>query len=377
MTMKSYSFWMPTSASLSLKGASNCPTSCCSSLASESRAGARPSPSTLVGRITSRMSRRGSASTSYMLGLISRGSKNAMVELAWGSRSISRVRCLRRARAAARLMAVVVLPTPPFWFVMARMQLTFDRQLAPICRAFLHLDPKHSSNVAVPGVKCKGKCRKKNGWFPLHLVTAEIFVVQALQPPPQLFVAHRFGARSCQARALQHVVLDENRAVQPQGQGQRVARPCVDGQRLPFPFHPDQGVEGIVAKVVDDYFLHPHLQPQQNVFQQIVRHRARCLHFLDFQGNRVGLVDPHPDGQQRLPFQVAQNDDRHVGDRVHHEAPNFHFDFHQPTSVLLWCRPTRLCGPACVMSTCRYFPRRDGSGEVKFTTRLPEVRPVH
>ena len=41
-------------------------------------------------------------------------SKKAMVVLACGSRSISRVFFLRWAMAAARLMAVVVLPTPPF-----------------------------------------------------------------------------------------------------------------------------------------------------------------------------------------------------------------------------------------------------------------------
>src|SRR5262245_20218495 len=38
---------------------------------------------------------------------------------AWGSRSISSVSCPRAAREAARLMAVVVLPTPPFWFATA------------------------------------------------------------------------------------------------------------------------------------------------------------------------------------------------------------------------------------------------------------------
>src|SRR5690606_18693124 len=41
-----------------------------------------------------------------------------MVALPWGSRSISNTRLPSAARAAARLMAVVVLPTPPFWFAM-------------------------------------------------------------------------------------------------------------------------------------------------------------------------------------------------------------------------------------------------------------------
>src|SRR5436190_16944633 len=47
------------------------------------------------------------------------GSRNEMELLAWGSRSRRSVLLPRRANAAARLMAVVVLPTPPFWLVIA------------------------------------------------------------------------------------------------------------------------------------------------------------------------------------------------------------------------------------------------------------------
>src|SRR5713226_480221 len=42
------------------------------------------------------------------------------VELACGSRSTSTIECPSSASAAPRLMAVVVLPTPPFWLTMAR-----------------------------------------------------------------------------------------------------------------------------------------------------------------------------------------------------------------------------------------------------------------
>src|ERR1700719_2613661 len=48
------------------------------------------------------------------------------VELAWGSQSMRSVGRPSRARAAARLMAVVVLPTPPFWLTTA-MTLEGDR----------------------------------------------------------------------------------------------------------------------------------------------------------------------------------------------------------------------------------------------------------
>src|SRR3990172_1089617 len=43
-----------------------------------------------------------------------------MVALPCGSRSTSSTRCLVAARLAARLTLVVVLPTPPFWLVIAR-----------------------------------------------------------------------------------------------------------------------------------------------------------------------------------------------------------------------------------------------------------------
>ena len=46
-------------------------------------------------------------------------SRYDIVLLAWGSRSISSVRLPRKASAAARLMAVVVFPTPPFWLQIA------------------------------------------------------------------------------------------------------------------------------------------------------------------------------------------------------------------------------------------------------------------
>ena len=54
-----------------------------------------------------------------MLAFTVRGSKpTPLVALACGSASTSRVRRSSTPRLAARLMAVVVLPTPPFWFTM-------------------------------------------------------------------------------------------------------------------------------------------------------------------------------------------------------------------------------------------------------------------
>src|SRR5207247_936239 len=58
--------------------------------------------------------------------------KKVRVLFACGSRSMRRVRLFLRANAAARLTAVVVLPTPPFWFAIAMTVPMFGCQLASL-----------------------------------------------------------------------------------------------------------------------------------------------------------------------------------------------------------------------------------------------------
>src|ERR1035437_6782604 len=59
--------------------------------------------------------------TWYRLGLSgSLETPRPLVALPWGSESTTRTRMSLAARAAARLMAVVVLPTPPFWLAIAK-----------------------------------------------------------------------------------------------------------------------------------------------------------------------------------------------------------------------------------------------------------------
>ena len=60
-----------------------------------------------------------SMKTSYIDFSIVMMSRYDIVLFACGSRSIRSVRFFRSANAAARLMAVVVLPTPPFWLAIA------------------------------------------------------------------------------------------------------------------------------------------------------------------------------------------------------------------------------------------------------------------
>ena len=65
--------------------------------------------------MTSPIDTEASVKTSYMDRSTVVMSRKDMVLLAWGSRSMRRVFFCRSANAAARLIAVVVLPTPPFW----------------------------------------------------------------------------------------------------------------------------------------------------------------------------------------------------------------------------------------------------------------------
>ena len=104
------------SRSFRRKCASNSPTSLASSLARLMRAGARNRCGCAVGTMMSLSEQLGSTKASKTFFVSVRGSMNVSELLPCGSRSIRSVGLPRRARAAARLMAVVVLPTPPFWF---------------------------------------------------------------------------------------------------------------------------------------------------------------------------------------------------------------------------------------------------------------------
>src|SRR6185295_12114216 len=62
---------------------------------------------------------------------------------AWGSRSRSRVFTPLLARAAARLIAVVVLPTPPFWFAIAMIMSGLE------CRRWLESGSRRQRSAAL------------------------------------------------------------------------------------------------------------------------------------------------------------------------------------------------------------------------------------
>src|SRR4030065_957634 len=72
------------------------------------------------------------------------------VAFAWGSRSTRRVRVSITAREAARLTAVVVFPTPPFWLATAMTR----------TKRFLLQRPANPEN----GKKCTGSFYHAGGW---------------------------------------------------------------------------------------------------------------------------------------------------------------------------------------------------------------------
>src|SRR6476659_10773404 len=127
-------------------------------------------------------------------------SRNDIVLLACGSRSMSSVRLPRRASAAARLMAVVVLPTPPFWLAMA---------------------------TIIEGVTGLYHCPSLPR--PLHLVFSEVVGVQTLQPLVEPLGIAFFGHRIEGLRVIDHRFFDENRRPRAQRQRDGVARAGIDG----------------------------------------------------------------------------------------------------------------------------------------------------
>src|SRR6267378_8607067 len=59
----------------------------------------------------------------------------AAVAFAWESQSTRRVGCSAVARQAARFTAVVVLPTPPFWFATAMIRAKYSPESENLAKA--------------------------------------------------------------------------------------------------------------------------------------------------------------------------------------------------------------------------------------------------
>src|SRR5262249_23645471 len=130
-------------------------------------------------------------------------SRNDIVLLAWGSRSMSSVRLPRRARAAARLIAVVVFPTPPFWFAIAT--------IIEGATGLYHPAPPRR---------------------PLHLVFSEVVGVQTLQPLVEALGVRLLRRGIEGLGAVDHGFFDVDRRPRAQRERDRIAGPGVDRHDL-------------------------------------------------------------------------------------------------------------------------------------------------
>src|SRR6185437_15356551 len=95
------------------------------------------------------------------------------------------------------------------------------------------------------------------------------------------------------------------------------------------------------------------IKADENVLDQVVRHRPRCGDLFDFERDGVSFVNPNPDGQHYVTGDVLQDDDGHVGDRVHHQSTNFHFYFHVAPLQTAWrhrVKPDSLYAPVAIGS---------------------------
>ena len=129
-------------------------------------------------------------------------------------------------------------------------------------------------------------------------------------------------------RGLQHFVLDENGAIEAQSQGERIAGARIERHHFAVALHPDQRVKRIVFQFGDHDFLHVDVEADQDILQQVVRHRAGGLDFFNFQRDGVGFVDADPDRQHAGALRFLQDDNGHVGHGIHHQTSDFDFEFH-------------------------------------------------
>src|SRR6185436_11879299 len=120
-------------------------------------------------------------------------------------------------------------------------------------------------------------------------------------------------------------------------EGDRVARPGIDGNGLAPDGQVDERVEGVVLEVADDDPLDGAVECLNDVAQQVVRQGTLWHDVLNLQADGVGLRRTDPDRQHALAVLVTKDDDGIVRDRVEDEAFDGHFDLHDAPSG--WAGP--------------------------------------
>src|SRR4029077_20889489 len=81
--------------------------------------------------------------------------------------------------------------------------------------------------------------------YRLHLVAAQILIVQAFEPFTQLFAGNAIRSIGGQLGVLQDIVLNKDRTIDAQGKRESVRGPGIDADDASLPLDPDYGVERI------------------------------------------------------------------------------------------------------------------------------------
>src|SRR6185437_8625845 len=68
----------------------------------------------------------------------------------------------------------------------------------------------------------------------LHLITAQVFVVQVFEPAPQFLVGGFLGRSARDFRSLEYFLFDENGAIEPKREREGIAGPRIERHGLAF-----------------------------------------------------------------------------------------------------------------------------------------------
>src|SRR5512139_1529911 len=197
-----------------------------------------------------------------------------------------------------------------------------------------------------------------------HFILPEILLGKVLQEFLELFrlflveLVHLLGEVDV-ARFLDDLLVDEDRAVAPQGQGDGVARPRVDDDGVAVSLQVDAGKEGVVPQIDDLDPVDLRLEDLQEIAHEVVRHGPREADLLELRGDGTRFEESDPDGYRPLALEVLQDHDRRVGQRVDGETGHLHLDEHLRTPPCYSSiSPRRECKNASTILTRTIFPIR-------------------
>src|SRR3954447_23691624 len=97
-------------------------------------------------------------------------------------------------------------------------------------------------------LKCQGRGRDEEP-YESHLVTAQILVIEVLEPFTEFFIVHFFRNVCRVARRIKHLIFDIDRTVVPKSKRERVARTRIDADQITFAFQPDDCIERVFLQL--------------------------------------------------------------------------------------------------------------------------------